>query len=371
MNYEYDYIVIGGGVSGCSIARRLSQQGAKVSLLESLDVMGGNTRPISFGGRVIDNGLRLFPDLGTSHSGLEFVSSVLGESLSIQSEENRPLTFIHGDYKPFLGFGEDAPAFYEQINYFLHEKRLNASIPSNQWSALILKDSGIQTFNRSIVTQLVIENGRINHLVVNGSKPMSAKSYIYTGSLRELIAILPKDLFSAKQLNRIIKDTYWSALTMDLHHKDSVTDLKNMFILNGTTQDDIGPCVGRFLTSAEGEQGQISQWLTFVSSEFTEDSEHVVHSLKKMKRQIQRAFPDSLKDLKGERIVLSSSVGGGNEYKINDVGQISQVENLWISSSGAGGCINLSGALFQARNICENLLGETSARFLVAPEVSL
>jgi len=143
-----------------------------------------------------------------------------------------------------------------------------------------------------------------------------------------------------------------------------------MFILNGTTQDDIGPCVGRFLASEEG-QGQISQWLTFVSSEFTEDSEHVVHSLKKMKRQIQRAFPDSLKELKGERIVLSSSIGGGNEYKINDFGQISQVENLWISSSGAEGCINLAGALSQARKVCENLLGETSTGFLVAPEVSL
>lgn len=386
MHFEYDYLVIGGGISGCLLARLLAQKGQpgppltlpKVALLESLDLVGGSNRPIQFGGRVIDNGLHLIPENSQSTQALEFVEFVLGKKLEVQVEDNQPLTFSQGLFKSFLGFGDDAPAFYEQIQYFLSDKRLTVSPPSHQWSSEILKDSGVQILDRSIVTQVVIENGKISHVLVNGAKPVTAKSYIYTGSLRDLVGLLPKDLFSSKQLHRILKGTYWSVLSMDLHHKSKITDQKNLFLLDGTTHDEVGPSVGRFLemeTTDESDQGQISQWLTFVNSEFTEDSEHVVHALKKMKRQIQRAFPDSLTELKGERIVLSPSMGGGSEYPINEKGQLNQIENLWISSAGAEKNINLLGALNQARVVSESLLGQTLPKnppgFLVATELSV
>ena len=54
----YDYIIIGSGLTGLTIAQKLSQETKNVLVLESQDEFGGANKPALLAGQVINNGLR-------------------------------------------------------------------------------------------------------------------------------------------------------------------------------------------------------------------------------------------------------------------------------------------------------------------------
>ena len=57
----YDYLVIGGGLTGLLIARKLSAAGADVAIAESELSLGGSNRPALLAKNKIENGLRFLP----------------------------------------------------------------------------------------------------------------------------------------------------------------------------------------------------------------------------------------------------------------------------------------------------------------------
>lgn len=130
-----------------------------------------------------------------------------------------------------------------------------------------------------------------------------------------------------------------------------------MHVLNGTTQDEIGPCVGRFLPAVDvdGIRMQTSQWMTFIEHEVTEDSEVVGTALKKIKRQVKRAYPEALEGLKQERIFVTPILAGNGDIKLNGNGTLPGLENLWIGSATVHEQRNLVGALLQAEMVVASL----------------
>ena len=136
-----------------------------------------------------------------------------------------------------------------------------------------------------------------------------------------------------------------------------MSDLQNIHVLNGTTQDEFGPCVGAFQAPAEvnGENLQYSQWLTFVEDEEAEDTEIIGFALKKIKRQIKRAYPDALENLKFERILVVPSYAGHGDLKLSANQSLAGVENFWVGSSQVHVQKNLLGALLQAELITSSL----------------
>jgi hypothetical protein len=144
---------------------------------------------------------------------------------------------------------------------------------------------------------------------------------------------------------------------LDLLHNHPVSDLQNIHVLNGTTQDEFGPCVGALQAPAEvnGENLQYSQWLTFVEDEEAEDTEIIGFALKKIKRQIKRAYPDALENLKFERILVVPSYAGHGDLKLSANQSLAGVENFWVGSSQVHVQKNLLGALLQAELITSSL----------------
>lgn len=357
MAHTYDYAIIGSGLTGLSIAAALSRETKNVALIEASEVFGGTNKQINFPTGPINNGLRFVPHTPLSEQALLFLEDLLGLKIIAGHSEEAPITYEAGGFKTFLGFGDNPPAFYEELNYFTHTQRTNLHLEPGQWTQLLFKKFTGDFFPRSYVTKFHHEGNRVTHVTVNGSKTVHAQNFIFAGAPKDLALLLPEEAMPIRARTRLSKNTYWTALCLDLCHSRAVSSSAAMHVLNGTTQDEIGPCAGRFLPAVEvdGQTMQVSQWITFMNNEETEDSEVVGLSLKKMKRQLKRAYPDAFEGLKLERIFVAPMIAGDGELKLNADQTLPTLNNLWVASSTVNPQKNLIGSLLQAELVVSSL----------------
>lgn len=352
-NHVYDYIVIGAGLTGLTIAAALSKKTKNVLLLEGADHSGGSNRPIAFPTGDINNGLRLIPNTESSQQALLFLENILNLKL-IKGELQAPvLTYENSQLKSFLGFKDEAPDFYEELAYFIHASRLQLNIEPRQWPQLLLEKFEGEFSSRSYVTKFITEGEQVTGVMVNGTKTIHAQNFIFCGTVKDLAILVPEDSLGAKHKHKLSKGRYWSAINLDLCHNHSVTDSESVHLLNGTTQDDIGPCAGLFLPAVEkdGSAFQTSQWVTFIDTESSEESELIANALKKVKRQIKRAYPEAIENLVTERIFISPIIGGHGELKLSGDQSLPKLKNLWIGSPVMNLQKNLVGSLQQSQMI--------------------
>lgn len=357
MAHIYDYAIIGSGLTGLSIAAALSRETDNIALIEAADVPFGANKKVNMPTGPINNGLRFVPDSVLSEKALRFLENLLGKSVISDISEEAPITYESGGFKTFLGFGDTPPAFYEELAYFTSSKRIDLNLEPYQWTQLLFEQFKGDFLPRSYVTKFQKDGDKVSQVTINGSKTLQAHNFIFAGSVRDLGILLPENSISIRARTKLTKNTYWTALCIDFCHSKEVSTSSAMHILNGTTQDEIGPCAGRFLpaTDVEGEKLQASQWLTFIEQEVTEDSEVVGMALKKIKRQIKRAYPEALDGLKLERIYVAPIIAGNGDLKTSANMTIPELENLWIASSTVNEQKNLVGALLQAEMIVASL----------------
>lgn len=361
-NQIYDYVVVGSGFSGLCIASELSQKNSNVLLIDSNDKIGVNHHSVNTQFGAQNNGLRFFPDTAASHQALQFLNHVIKEEVSFTSLELPPVTYDAGVFKSFLGFGDNPPAFYSEMEYFTAVQSLTPSIPVHQWPEKIFAQFKGEYLSRSYVTKFVSENDQVSHCIVNGSKHISGRNFIYTGPVRDLHVLLPQDALNVRARAKLAKNNYWHALCLDLVHNGEITQQTAMHILNGTTQDEIGPCIGGFLPAEQkadtepAQTYQYSQWLTFIDYEDAEETENVGAALKKIKRQIKRAYPNALENLLYERIAVFPFYGGNGDLKLEDNQSLPNLSNLWIGSPQMNEQKNIVGSLLQAEKVCSELI---------------
>lgn len=371
----YDYIVIGSGISGLYTAAKISQETKNILLLEAEQQIGGAHKPVQLQGQTIENGLRFYPYTELSAKALTALEDFLGLKLFQSEIDNHPETYEASGFKSFVGFGDKSPEFYDQLSYFLSNKETSLTLSLHQITHLLQSKYQGELFFKSHVTKINFEGSKAVSVTVNGNKTYHANNIIFAGNPRDLIQLLPDEVFGIRAKVKFKKDTAWTSLCLDLCHETTVAattensadkspeslkvEKTNLFILNGTTDDDIGPCVGRFypgfektLTDAKGrvtlQSLQISQWLSFVDVDSAEETENIAEVLKKMKRQIRRAFPAVAENIKGERLFMSSPLSCG-ELKLNSNGTFHKTDNLWIASGQINHYPNLLGSLLQAQ----------------------
>jgi|SRR6185312_13345645 len=356
-SHVYDYVVVGSGLAGLCVANALSRTTSNVLLIESNDLPGGLNRTINSPTGAINNGLRFLPDSELAHKAMAFLEMLLAQNLSPVGVENPPLTFEDGHLQPFVGFGELTPKFYAEIAPFTNPRSLATTLAPHEWTNLLFNQYKGEFLPRSYVTRFHIENDHVQSLTVNGQKTIHAQNFIYCGPVKSLKALLPEGVLSPRSLQKISKGEYWTAICLDLFHNHQVTDSTAIHILNGTTQDDLGPSAGKFLSAIDnnGAINQYSQWLTFIGDEEAEDTEVIGASLKKIKRQIKRAYPNALENLKFERILVVPSYSGNGDLKVSANQTLAGVENLWMGSPQMHQQKNLLGALLQAELVISSL----------------
>lgn len=357
MAHIYDYAIIGSGLTGLSIAAALSRETKNIALIEGADVPFGVNKKVNFPTGPMNNGLRFVPDSVLSEKALRFLENLLNTKVVDTVSEEAPITYESGGFKTFLGFGDTPPAFYEELAYFTSSKRLDLAMEPYEWTQALFEKFQGEFMQRSYVTKFHQEGEKVTHVTINGSKTLHAHNFIFAGTVKDLAILLPDDAISIRARSKLSKNTYWTALCLDICHAKPVTESTAMHILNGTTQDEIGPCAGRFLPAVVTENGplQASQWMTFIEQEVTEDSEVVGMALKKIKRQIKRAYPEALDNLKLERIFVAPIIAGNGDIKLSANMTIPELENLWIASSTVNEQKNLVGSLLQAEMIVASL----------------
>ena len=362
----YDYIIIGSGLTGLTIAKKIQQETDNILVLEAQEAPGGANRPVGLNSVILDNGLRFIPGTEVAKNALNFMGELVEVDLGAGDViENNIETYEAGGFKSFVGFGEKSPDFYEQISYFLSQSEIPQRMAPHQWvSKLVLGLQGkIQT--KSIVTRFGFEGldgekPRLTHVVVNGTKHIHAQNFIFAGTPKDLALLIPDDILNVRAKAKLKKSPAWQGVCLDLAHPVAI-EKKNLFLLNGTTDDDIGPCIGRF-------HGNVSQWMCFIDSEFAEDTENIGLVLKKMKRQIKRAFPQLGDSFIKERIFVTPALSGA-DLKINANGTLPKVENLWIASSQLSPYKNILGSLAQAQFVLSSL-GFVTSQNIIDPAIA-
>ncbi len=356
-SHVYDYAVIGSGLAGLAIANSISKFTSNVALIESADTFGGINRSIQTPMGPVNNGLRFLPDSDLSHKAIAYLEMLLMTSIQPESIETQAMTYDSGSLKSFLGFGNNPPVFYDDIAYFAQQRALKTKLEPHEWTQILFNNFRGDFLPKSYVTKFHKEGEQVTHLTINGQKTLHAMNFIYCGPIKSLRLLLPEGTLNSRALGKLSKNQYWTAVGVDLLHVGKICEIPNIHILNGTTVDEIGPCVGQFLSAEEvnGEYKQYSQWLTFINDEEAEDSELVGAALKKVKRQIKRAYPNAFDKIDFERIIVVPSFSGNGELKVNSNQTIPGLENLWIGSGQMHSQRNLLGSLLQAEFIASSI----------------
>ena len=169
MAHIYDYVIIGSGLTGLSIAAALSRETKNIALIEAADHAYGANKMVNFPTGPLNNGLRFVPSSVLAEKGLGFLSDLIQTPVIKDASEEAPITYENGGFKTFLGFGDNPPAFYEELNYFTSAKRLELAHEPYEWTRLLFEQFKGDFLPRSYVTKFHSDNENVTHITVNGS----------------------------------------------------------------------------------------------------------------------------------------------------------------------------------------------------------
>ena len=356
--HEYDSIVIGGGLAGLIAANQLEHTGRKVALIESLDVLGGSSRPVQTPAGVIDHSLKFFPESEDSEETFQWLESVLGFAIEREIVEAPAVTYDDGKFKPFVGFGDAKIETANEIAAYAKTRYYKLATTSKDWIPRLIESFTGTVFTQSVVTKMQVEDDFVIEILVNGAKRLSAREVIFAATPQQLTKLLPETHLTTKLRQRLLKGEFFTSLNLDLIHSANVTESRAIHILKGANEE---PSVGLFfdpVTAEDGRTMQVSQWTTLVPRDITDDNEITASALKQIKRQVKRAYEHSTENLVKERIVVSPTSHGDLTGILGEDARWPKLQNLWLLTSFTDAEKNAMGMLKQARRTLATLTGE-------------
>lgn len=361
---EYDSIVIGGGLSGLIAANLLESTGRQVAVIEALDTLGGNCRPVQSPFGKLDHGLKFVPNNEASIEALNWLSQLLGDKVTWDVVDASPVTYDDGKFKPFVGFGQQSVQTFSELDAYAKESWLALSSTPKDWISQLSELFAGTVQTQSVVTKMLVDDEFVIEMIVNGAKRFSAREIFFCATPQQLVRLLPETATPVRLKQKLLKGEFWTSVNLDLIHRGTVTESQAVHVLKGANEE---PSVGLFhppfSMATENELNepmhlQHSQWLTLVPTDITHEAELVASALKQIKRQIRRAYEASLDHIVQERIIVSPTSHGDLTGLLPESGKWPKLQNLWTISSFLDSEKNLIGSIRQARRTMLEVVGE-------------
>lgn len=344
---EFDAIVIGSNLSGLMVATGLSQN-QRVALIDKNELPGGNFSRI--------NQFNTIPANPETERTLDFLDLLVGHNVKREKIEQHPVTFEQG-FKPFVGFGDNAPVCVDELQYYLSPERIHLHETPQEWLHVLFEKFKGEFFNLSEVTKIIIENNEATGVVINGQKQILSKKIIFCSNPKELVDLIPQESFPPRLRQKLGKSMLWTSVLLQLVHNQVISENPTPHMLGQKSETD-GFCIGQFSSPvrlADESVTQTSQWLTFISEHDADDEELLGQSVRKLKKLIQKAFPSSFSDLKSEKIMVNPRSHGKVSINLRENTLIDGISGLYIVSHFPSELKNISGALEQAEQCLRGL----------------
>jgi len=346
---HFEYIVIGASLSGLIVSRLLSDKSNSVALIDAGAVSGGCLAVSETNSN--SAGYVVLPKTDLAVKAVEFLEKVNGESIPYSIIEKTPATYSAGELEDFIGFGDKTPDYYREIANFIQPHQIEIDLVEIA-QKLFSKFSGTY-LNRSVVTQLRVSEQKVIGLQVNGQKEYTADHIVFAGALKDLSPLLAPHEGLMKFSQKIQAKNFATALSLELSSKEHFVDSKAVHVLQSTGQEDKGVYIGEFYSQSEGIQK--SKWITFLSSDETEDIEQLGTAARRIKRQIKRVYPQFFDSPITEKIVVHESNLGSVELKLTGQQEIPKLKSLSVASAQAHAAANFVGAILQAELVAAAL----------------
>ncbi len=316
---EYDFVILGSGLSALLVAQTLRKSHKSFKIIDSTELLGGHLRapdaPLT-----IERSLKLFWKDDLTIEALDYLNSTfLDLNLETETRELPPITFDKGHFQPFVGFGKKQPKYSDQIDRYTLSDRIFLNHGPITWLTELTE--GLEDFtilNAQNISITKTEDGGIS-IEYNRGKKLHCDRVIYTAPIENLSNYLCESELSPRLIQKIAKTPLWSSIGIDFIHSEQICDHETLNVLVGGT-DSSEPCIGVFHPPVEvdGKLKQVSQWQGFVDKESGQDSDQAGHLLREIKKQVKRAYPQALKKVDFERILFSQNDHGFIETKVTN-----------------------------------------------------
>ncbi|MCC6276855.1 MAG: FAD-dependent oxidoreductase [Oligoflexia bacterium] len=368
--------IIGGGLSGLTLAASLERAGIDYLIFEAQSEFGGLIKGQLENGLWLDYGLKSLPvDGEMAKQPLVKLKEALNLNIPIESWTEAPLTQNKSEWIPFVGFG--APSnktrqLIEELTYYTQSPRVTVS---GGWNSLVTELLAMipekRRRVRCEVNQIKTTDGKVSSILVNGDTEVSARYFVFTLSPSYLKDLLPAGALTSKHVQKISKTEPLTVASLDIVSPRLPMAPKNLLVLQDGVEDPTY-VIGQFISQADPMRqthgGTISTWMTLVAPEIGEEDEEVSKVIRNMKRVVKKAFPELFGDSCWERIlVATSALGQFDQLPVERTQALSGFSNLFVCGGQTPGKYrNVGAAIDSALSVAAEL--ETAAK-TVAPEI--
>jgi hypothetical protein len=309
------YVIIGGGLTGLTIAHMLRRHQKEVVLLEANEKLGGKYR-----GEATSLGF-IAPSEEAAQT-LEWLRNISPTPVSWREEDHQPLLFESHEWRPFLGFGDFPSNVVNELSYFNQAKQWILEPGIEQVTRAFIEQLPFEARTRAEVTGFEVSDGKIQNVIVNAQDKVAGDHFIFCPSPHYLNNLLPHDVLKPAHRTKLAKQPAWTAVALILNHKAPIETSNAIRFVLGSGKE-FEPVIGRVWPSH-------SIWLNLVSSERDEDLEHVGDCVRFIKRTLKRVWPELLDGSTDEKIRVRPQAYGKLDLKLKN-GVFPELPNLWMA----------------------------------------